>query len=330
VELLVVIAIIGILIALLLPAVQAAREAARRSQCTNHMKQLGLALHNYHSASNCFCPGGISYGWQSWGGSGPDYQVKNLSGMVLLLPFAEQASVYSQFDLKFAVGARLVISGTPAPQVMGAPANPAFLRNCSLDSTPIPVFRCPSDNGNPIIPDEGSTNPAYNPFQGYTGMKTNYDFSTSTNDMTINFWRQNITWTGQRMFGENSYSSFRDITDGSSNTVSIAERLFTVRDGQCSAWAYRGHVSILDIGVAGGQQGNKSPLNNWDLSWVPNFTYTPIPGQLGEWYYPGSMHPGGCNVVLGDGAVRFVSETAALSVLQALASMHGNELAPSF
>lgn len=330
VELLVVIAIIGILIALLLPAVQAAREAARRSQCTNNMKQLGLALHNYHSANNCFCPGGISYGWQSWGGSGPDLQIKNLSGMVLLLPYAEQAALYAQFDLRFAAGGRLTSPPGPPSQVMGAPSDPRFLNNCKLDSTPLSAFACPSDNGDPIIPDWGEANPTYAPWAGYTGRKTNYDFSTSVNDMQVNFWRRNISWTGERMFGENSSSNFRDLTDGSSNTIAIAERLYTVRDGMCSAWAYRGHVSILDVAARGGQQGNQSPINNWDYDWVPNFTFTPIPGQLGEWHYPGSNHPGGCNMLLGDGSVRFVSQTTAVTTLDAIASMHGGETATNF
>ncbi len=102
VELLVVIAIIGILIALLLPAVQAAREAARRSQCTNNMKQLGLALHNYHDTHQVFPPGGLEYGCSS---AGPNYEqpgklVKNLNGLVLLLPYLEQMPLYDKYDCR--------------------------------------------------------------------------------------------------------------------------------------------------------------------------------------------------------------------------------------
>lgn len=340
VELLVVIAIIGILIALLLPAVQAAREAARRSQCTNNLKQLGLALHNYHSAYNCFAPGGISYGWNNWGGSGGDWQVKNLNGLVLLLPHAEQTPLYSQYDLKFAVGQRNVISTTPAAVVMGSPSDQRFLQNVGLASQAPPIFKCPSDNGNPIIPSEGATtNPYYAPAANLTGVKTNYDFSQSTNDFNMNYWRRNIGARNQRMFGENSSSNFRDLIDGSSNTVAMSERLYSVRDGMCSAWSYRGHAMILDIGAAGGSgntgnggggPANKSAINNWDLSWSAGSWFTPIPGSLGEWHYPGSMHPGGCNMLLGDGSVRFVSETAALSVLQALATMNGGETVTNF
>jgi prepilin-type N-terminal cleavage/methylation domain-containing protein len=101
VELLVVIAIIGVLIALLLPAVQAAREAARRSQCTNHMKQMGLALHNYHSSFNCFPPGGINYGWASNASTEPaDKLVLNFNGLVCLLPYVEQQALYDKYDFR--------------------------------------------------------------------------------------------------------------------------------------------------------------------------------------------------------------------------------------
>ena len=99
VELLVVIAIIGILIALLLPAVQAAREAARRTQCTNNLKQLGLALHNYADVHKIFPPGGLEYGWQTsstLGAEPADKLVHNLNGLVLLLPFIEQTALYDR------------------------------------------------------------------------------------------------------------------------------------------------------------------------------------------------------------------------------------------
>ena len=106
VELLVVIAIIGILIALLLPAVQAAREAARRSQCTNNMKQLGVAIHNYHDTHKVFPPAGLDYGWAgdantsySRAPSSSPVNRFNISGWVMVLPYLEQSALHDQYDL---------------------------------------------------------------------------------------------------------------------------------------------------------------------------------------------------------------------------------------
>ena len=97
VELLVVIAIIGILVALLLPAIQAAREAARRAQCGNNLKQLGVAVHNYHDAYQVFPPAGIGYGWCSEGRPGFPTML-NVSGWTMVLPFLEQQSLYDRYD----------------------------------------------------------------------------------------------------------------------------------------------------------------------------------------------------------------------------------------
>ncbi len=325
VELLVVIAIIGILIALLLPAVQAAREAARRSQCTNNMKQLGLALHNYHSANNCFPPGGIAYG-HAWGPGPNDPIILNGNGLVLLLPQVEQAALYQQFNFRYATCNYLRNNGTG---VLSDGGNAAVnvLNNARLTTQVLPIFTCPSDNGDPLLQDWDG----YRPYPGLRGAKTNYDFSQSAAyNGTFNNWRNMGNgygpWAYKRMFGENSYCNFRDIVDGSSNTVAMAERLHNVVDGQCAAWGYRGWATSLDIGYPA--YNGASPINNWDCGgiracWSPGVVDQP--GTLAEWNYPGSMHPGGCNVTLADGAIRFVSQTTAMDVLGAIASIAGNE-----
>ena len=126
VELLVVIAIIGILIALLLPAVQAAREAARRTQCINNLKQLGLRCNNYADVHKMFPPGGLEYGWQTsstLGAESADKLVRNLNGLVLLLPFIEQTALYDRFDPRVCTSDTLAPSnGTPSARpVAGDP-----------------------------------------------------------------------------------------------------------------------------------------------------------------------------------------------------------------
>ena len=98
IELLVVIAIIAILIALLLPAVQQAREAARRTQCKNHLKQWGLALHNYHDTADQFPPSAINPGSEESPNFVPPGMVRNITGYLLLLPYLEQRSLYQQLD----------------------------------------------------------------------------------------------------------------------------------------------------------------------------------------------------------------------------------------
>ena len=134
VELLVVIAIIGILVGLLLPAVQAAREAARRMQCSNNLKQIGLALHNYHDGHRSF-----PKVWYYWNGNsnGTDKQpagfYSGLGWRVMILPFMEQGNLYNQFNFSLPIHSNV---GTPS--------------NLSLVQTPVQTYLCPSDPVGPL------------------------------------------------------------------------------------------------------------------------------------------------------------------------------------
>jgi prepilin-type N-terminal cleavage/methylation domain-containing protein/prepilin-type processing-associated H-X9-DG protein len=346
VELLVVIAIIGILIALLLPAVQAAREAARRSSCTNHLKQLGLGLHNYHAVFNCFPPGVVSKGWNTWGdGYVSDPSIHNLNGLLLLLGYSEQMPLYQKFDPRFAAG-DAVLGGNPnvaggryiadGPQVAG-PASPC---NADVVGTKLDLFACPSDNGNPIIYDNaGWPHASVKGGSGRNGVKTNYDFNFAMPDAWLtDAWKRYTSYGGQgwaaagtpwcykAMFGENSACRTADVVDGTSNTVALSECTYERGDGICPAWGYRGWVMMTMI--ANPSYNNSSPINNWDQTqirgcWNPNAVDTV--GVSAEWWYPGSLHPGGCNMCMGDGAVKFISATTDLRVLGALSSINGGE-----
>jgi prepilin-type N-terminal cleavage/methylation domain-containing protein len=161
VELLVVIAIIGVLVALLLPAVQAAREAARRSQCSNNLKQMGIALHNFHDTHNRFPAALIHPGWHSTAtttarrykgpeadySSAPEYLVYNHSGFVALLPFIEQASLHNQYNYQY-VGAIRNGNGSTAMLGPNPSPNPNFIvqqqyvkvYTCASDTNPAPQF----------------------------------------------------------------------------------------------------------------------------------------------------------------------------------------------
>ena len=316
VELLVVIAIIGILIALLLPAVQAAREAARRSQCTNNLKQLGLALHNYHDTFNQFPPAGLDYGWASAAGTyeQPNKTIKNHSGLTLLLPYIEQQAVYDQFDFNQA-SCHYIRPGTTTKPLAGDAVTSG---NAALVGTRLNAFLCPSDSGDVLA----STSTAYSPVGGstYRGMKTNYDFSVdNANRATFDLWGH----TGlsiRFMFGENSNCNFAAILDGTSNTVAMSETLRTVADGHCPAWGYRGWVMTgIDLGY--GVNVTSIPASYTWVSDKVDHNY-----RLRSWGTGGSLHPGGLNVCLADGSIRFVSETTPITTLTAISTISGSEL----
>jgi prepilin-type N-terminal cleavage/methylation domain-containing protein len=320
VELLVVIAIIGILVALLLPAIQAAREAARRTECTNRMKQLAVALHNYHDTHKVFPPAGINYGWADAATNPINGPILNVSGWVMTLPFLEQQQLYDQYDFKYA--ACNYNRNPPTNTVTGATAvaNP-LATNSDVVCTVLKPFLCPSDGYNPVMSDEAGGSPRYyNPYDRDLGAKTSYDLSVWRGDR----WNHN-DWATQSvaskyMFGENSDTATQHITDGTSNTVALAEQTHNVIDGAPSAWGYRGWVQFgLDLNYYG--------INRFDVflgAWYTG-NRDRIIGRLAEFGTAGSLHPGGINIALGDASVRFISEATDLTVLGQISTMSGAE-----
>lgn len=215
VELLVVIAIIGILIALLLPAVQAAREAARRAQCSNNFKQVGLALHNYHSARNCFPPG-IFY---------PDLpDASSFRGYwgwaIFVLPYMEQGALYQMFDFN--------------SEGYWAPGNTR-----KATGTVVAGFLCPSDplgdarvrySSDPSIDPAGRTNMA--------GVSDSYDYSVG------NDYDPDAFPTVDGVFGANGPCRFGDIRDGTSNTITIGE--VTGSGSEEDGWHFWASWNLVD------------------------------------------------------------------------------------
>lgn len=311
VELLVVIAIIGVLVALLLPAVQAARESSRRIKCQNNLRQLGLALHNFESVHRRLPPSGAGYGWCLNPTGNSDAVIFNSSGWFLCLPYMEQGNVTAGYDVKQAAANHVVGgnagSGPTGTATTGTLAGNAITSgNAKIVTNKLPLFRCPSDEGPLFLPDVGlyGVDPS---IRTAPGVKTNYEFSVSRN-YTCNIWRT-INPAQRRIFGENSNARLAEIADGTSNTVAVAETTLDVFNGNTPAWGYRGWVMIgVDLG-----QG----INRWDFTTLP----TPKRGRLGAWGRPGSLHPGGCNMLIADGSVRFFPENLDIASLNSLAAM---------
>ncbi|MEO8497569.1 MAG: DUF1559 domain-containing protein [Planctomycetota bacterium] len=304
VELLVVIAIIGILVALLLPAVQAAREAARRMQCSNNMKQLGLALHNYADTHRKFPA--FSRGYGGCVGNAVNGEIKNMSGLVSLLPYIELQNVYDQFNLEQAFSEN---PGAPQRATGVVVGSPVTNGNAALAELELQAFVCPSDNN----PQRGRlTGSYYGPAAGFSGAATNYDFIT---DCGREFGVCNgyvaANPATKRMFGADTNTQMRDVVDGLTNTFMVGETTKFHVNGAAFAWSYRAWVMA---GIDPIYSGNNGGINVWHQPWITatwqSPPFVPFRGRARSWWCSAaSLHPGGCQFVMGDGSVHFVSET---------------------
>lgn len=313
IELLVVIAIIAILIALLLPAVQQAREAARRSTCKNNLKQLGLALHNYHETFTCFPPAHI--GRCSRGPGNPDL---NASGLVMLLPYIEENNIYNQFNFESTMWDGETGGGNLSGTFTAGNFAGAVLTNGNLAPSQnlIQTFLCPSDAGTEFTA-VGLYDPAAGNTTGIGGAKTNYDFVTNSSHSTC----ENYAGTSLKtrmMFADGSRCRIREIKDGTTYVVAMGETTRTGRNGGGNAtWGYRAHVQV----------GIKL------FAIAPN-VFTPgegSAGQLDNWSYPGSVHAGGMHVLLADGSVHFMNRSIDTTLRQNLCRIaDGNITANAF
>ena len=276
VELLVVIAIIGILVALLLPAVQAAREAARRIKCTNNLKQLALAAHNYADSYGSFPSGWIYSGTANsevWGWS------------ALLLPYAEQQPLHDQLR---------VTQGNMAANLQSANWQPIV---SGLESV-LPGFICPSDTGyqgrGQVHNDRRFNGGAGFIAHAFTPGVSNYMGVAGHNVDRLN----NLLNTG--IFYGNSQVSFRDILDGTSNTLMIGERdTKNCRSGTWVGVRNTNGGATRGIFVVSGHA--RAKLNESVLTWDSD------PEGCGQGF--SSFHPGGALFARCDGSVTFISET---------------------
>jgi len=341
VELLVVIAIIGILIALLLPAVQAAREAARRMSCSNNLKQLGIALHNYHDVRGTFPAGQQAWGIRLSNGTIPGYndpysQTWRISPFVILLPYVEGTAAWDGIrseDGKWSSLAELL------------PWGAAVTRH--LAGT-FPVFRCPSD-GNSNGPSRfGVTIDGIE----YRPSRISYRYSMGDgmwNCFEPNFVGGDPNIRSRGVFHIYQFNDMAFIADGTSNTIGFSERCINPEGGAGTGSADNAVRSGLwEAGMAiyvGGTPapanclndatvaGDRSRLKDGAIYWggqiladgrpanngfhtvlppnSPSCLFSAVGNQDNGWgiFSASSFHPGGVQGVFMDGSVRFISET---------------------
>ncbi len=335
IELLVVIAIIAVLIALLLPAVQAAREAARRAQCTNNLKQLGLALQNYHDAIGTFPPGHMGTGWNDFG------------PLTMLLPYIEQAQLYNSFNF----------TNT------GDAADPGDVLNFTIMGMTINAYQCPSDT------DRLTGTETLN---GVTLVFGHQNYSGNAGNAPESFFDNNQHGASNGvMFSviAGKPVGIRDVTDGTSNTAAWSEKVKGIGTGSNNVYDSMRPTSTV-FAATPSSSGSGTPAAPFQDA-VPQFYYqtcnainqssAPLAtGAIAQGTYwwdghpetdlynhvmppntwscnnsnvndaaastAGSRHSGGVNVGMCDGSVRFVKATVSTTTWWALGSRSGGEV----
>ncbi|MDR1271269.1 MAG: DUF1559 domain-containing protein [Planctomycetaceae bacterium] len=324
VELLVVIAIIGMLIALLLPAVQAAREAARRMQCTNHLKQLVIALHNYSDKTEGMLP------YAGWYGSGLPH---NHSWQVRIFPYIEQQTLYEP------------ITSDDWFNTQWGTSSAAQVRGKNIRSAEISILHCPSDNRDR---DEVGTNPEIS-LGNYVANMGNTDNGHQTDNVTLT--NGDIAKNLSAPFGLGYFSTINSLSPWPSGTFTPFISPLVIGDGTSNTLA----VSELITPLAGGSwRGMLGRTISWGGSgfttrYTPNdkrdYLCRPCPsGGIGVDGYNctardnsaactiaiftvRSRHPNGVNTSLLDGSVRFIENSISLDVWRSISTSEGGETA---
>lgn len=341
VELLVVIAIVGLMVAILLPAIQSARESARRGHCQNNLKQLGVALANHESATKHFPSAQVSQRYP------PDpthpYTFYRWSALAQLLPYVEEAGLHDLLDLSL-------------PMYMPGAGYPLSMPNRTGMAQMVPLFLCPSDNPRLVKPETGPTN--YSVCAG-SGAGGGTPFDTDG------------------VFYVNSRTRMAEITDGTSHTVVASESPLGIDSSGLASTSpsaddaerrykfvigFSSTPDLTDAKCAKSMLFNSStgsgndprgfawcsgeyrcslynhyyPPNSTTCDCITSVTVDPTPPPAKPvlysaygWRAARSLHPGGVNVAMADGSVRFVLEDIDLNVWRAVSTRKGNEVVES-
>ena len=321
VELLVVIAIIGVLIALLLPAIQAAREAARNSQCSNNLKQIGIALHNFESARKALPPGAESKVYAAMPAT--PYTFYRWSVLAYCTPYLENTAAYNALDLSVPLYSNTFV---------------VLPQNVAGVALQVPGFLCPSDRGEPVTPSFGPTN--YAACSG-TGIGGGTPFNTDG------------------LFYINSHTRLREAQDGTSKTIAMSESILGVDPppstlpAQADPRLVYGFTFTAPMTAAAcstaAQWNYTDPrgfawVNGEIRSALYNHHFTPNANQIDcvsaktggplteryaayGWRAARSLHMGIVNVLMADGSVHRIADEVDSSVWTALATRAGGEQA---
>jgi prepilin-type N-terminal cleavage/methylation domain-containing protein len=294
IELLVVIAIVAVLIGLLLPAVQKVREAANRLKCQNNLKQIGIALHNYHEVNNVF-PFGCE-------GSTPLLDYPRTSWLIALLSWVEQDNLSNTYKKEF-----------------GFYGNPKVLNNQDFYSVTIKLYQCPSSPrhliGSPPNPNVTGTDSNYaacfSPYGSLSEPRPELIIDFTNNTPQNPSYSKKGTWA---MFNFNIRRGIKDVTDGVSNTVIASEML---NGGWWNDWGYMySHQYRPNDLAAYANTASGDPFI---------YPIHPLPWGCNS-RSAGSKHSGGVNILVGDGAVRFIRDEIDMPTWQSLASINGGEV----
>ncbi len=320
IELLVVIAIIAVLVSLLLPAVQQAREAARRSQCKNNLKQLGLAIHNYHDTHNISPPGALALLADGTAATATknkktDVVLGSWSWSVFILPYLDQSPLYNSLT----------------PNGGNFPTAPNDATRTSLS-----VFKCPTETSSDLhtavaMGGNGSDGHARSSYPAVVGSGSNADYYNTTASTT------------RGMFWYNSNVRLRDVSDGLSNTMMVVERFWDGTDSeQRRGCVWVGRVPYVKIGSV--EQGNKYSTfvrvensADWAINGNNNNATASQHAGTGQVTTGGSGDSGkiqkggvGINLLMGDGSVRFASSNMDGATWQLLGQMADGQVMGEF
>jgi prepilin-type N-terminal cleavage/methylation domain-containing protein/prepilin-type processing-associated H-X9-DG protein len=363
IELLVVIAIIAVLIALLLPAVQSAREAARRSQCTNNLKQMGLAMHNYVSTNEALPPVCIDPSWD-----GKNQQIpmphQNWSAHARLLPYMEQNTLYNainwNFGARWSDGDSVYPSTDPDPPSKGAAGGADAIPQMTALTTVISSFLCPSD-GNPGGSGGYSVN-NQTKLVGAFSYPANIGLSRRiTGGVIDGSWKINgphyvaTTWDTAMANGPTNLTTFQD---GTSNTAIFSEWIKGQAVG--TGTSKNGLLEVYNLGAQSNQYNNDLQFKQlcdtvaitnanqnwqwkgewWGFGGTSIYSHTQTPNRTSCAYQDigqdgrgsitmiaaSSNHPGGVNVLFMDGSVRFVKSSVSAQTWYAIATPNYGEV----